>query len=166
MPLAQSCALRTRDSRRDLSRCISLCCCATPCCGRSLDVANFCAHPAFPARRARDLRLPVYAVAAARWLCTCVAHLFRCIVLLAQASAHIGRRLTIRSSRTCFVTAKAWQKSLPRFCLHYASRLNSGVSYHWGKGHGGVLGSRSANYLSHRYNVHFLPRPSFRRVCL
>ena len=36
-------------------------------------------------------------------------------------------RSTIRSSRTCFVTAKAWQKSLPRFCLHYASRLNSGV---------------------------------------
>jgi len=36
-------------------------------------------------------------------------------------------RLTIHSSRTCFVTSKAWPKSLPRFCLHYASRLNSGV---------------------------------------
>jgi len=41
-----------------------------------------------------------------------------------------GQRLTIHSSRTCFVTSKAWPKSLPRFCLHYASRLNSGVRRH------------------------------------
>ena len=41
-----------------------------------------------------------------------------------------GAHLTIHSSRTCFVTAKAWRKIPPRFCLHYASRLNSGVRPH------------------------------------
>jgi len=37
------------------------------------------------------------------------------------------RGLTIRSSRNRFVTEKAWQKSLPCLCLHYAVRLNSSV---------------------------------------
>src|SRR5690606_6229910 len=40
------------------------------------------------------------------------------------------RGLTVRSSRTCFVTPKPCPKSLPWLWLHYASRLNSGVSPH------------------------------------
>jgi hypothetical protein len=48
-----------------------------------------------------------------------------------RCSNHHGHCcITIRSSRTCFVTAKAWQKKLATLLLHYASRLNSGVSPH------------------------------------